>query len=73
MKTNFMRLLGIILACALPSRVVRADVAPPVPVEAVVVPLALIVGLCLVVLIIAVASFFIIRAIKKNQTPKGGS
>jgi hypothetical protein len=72
MKMNFLQLLGIILACALPSRVVRADVAPPVPVEIVAVPLALILVLCLVVLIIAVASFFIIRAIRRNQTPKGG-
>jgi hypothetical protein len=71
MKTNFMRLLGIVLACALPGQVVRADVAPPV--ELVVVPLAGIIGLCLIVLIIAVASIFIIRAIKKSQTPKGGA
>jgi hypothetical protein len=71
MKTGFLRLLGIILICALPAQVARADVAPPV--EIVAVPLALIIGLCLVVLIIAVASFFVIRAIKKSHPPKDGA
>jgi predicted outer membrane lipoprotein len=71
MKTNFVRLLGIILACALPSQVVRADVAPPV--EPAVVATGGVIGLCLVVLVIAAASFFVIRAIKKSHTPKDGA
>ena len=71
MKTGFLRLIGILLACALPEKIVRADVAPPV--EIVAVPLAGMAGICLVVLIVAVASFFVIRAIKKSQTPKNGA
>ena len=73
MKRGFLRLFGIILICALPVGLVRADVAPPPPVEIVAVPVVLIIGLCLLVLIVAVASFFIIRAIRKSHTPSDGA
>jgi hypothetical protein len=72
MKTGFLRLFGIILVCTLPERGVRADVAPPVEVAAA-VSLGAVLALCLVVLVIAVASFFVIRAIKKSHTPKDGA
>ncbi len=71
MKKGFLRLFGIVLVCALPAQVVRADVAPPV-VEPAAIALGGVIGLGLLVLVIAVASFFAIRAIKKSHTPKDG-
>jgi len=69
MNTTFLQLMGATLVSMLPKQGVPADVAPP-PEAVAVVSLGVLLGLgCLVVAIVGV-SFFVIRAIRKNRTPK---
>lgn len=71
MKTTFLQLAGVTLVSVLPKQGVPADVAPP-PGAVAVLSLGVLLGLgCLVVVIVGV-SFFVIRAIRKNRTPKEG-
>lgn len=72
MTTSFWRLVGVILISGLPPQAVYADVAPPVQ-ELVILPLAALIGLGLFVAGIVFVSFLVIRAIKKNHTPKDGA
>jgi hypothetical protein len=67
MNTTFLQLMGSTLVSVLPKQGVPADVAPPPGAVAV---LSLGLG-CLVVVIVGV-SFFVIRAIRKNRTPREG-
>jgi hypothetical protein len=65
MNATFLQLMGATLISVLP------DVAPP-PEAVAVVSLGVLLGLgCLVVAIVGV-SFFVIRAIRKNRTPREG-
>ncbi|MEW6404553.1 MAG: hypothetical protein AB1649_22380 [Chloroflexota bacterium] len=71
MKTAFLQLLSLIPPFVSFESEVLADVAPPVGPLLVLSTGALIAGCCLVTVIV-LASFFVIRAIKKNNSPKDG-
>jgi hypothetical protein len=70
METTFLRCIGILvfgpLAGSLPL-----DIAPPAAAAG--LSAALLAALCGLVVVIGVAAFFVIRAIKKNQAGKDRS
>ncbi len=69
MRTEFLQRLSMMLLALLPMRAIFADAAPP-PGMILGIAIVAILVLGLIVAAIVVAAVLIIRAIKKNNTPK---
>lgn len=61
METGFLRMMAL---------VPPTDVAPPPVVPIVGITAGVIAALCCLVVVVGVVAFLVIRAIKKNRTPK---